>query len=178
MEDSEPLLVCASLSFDSTVPSSCLENQQALMPSYGDSIRVYLECLALTVPRKVSTWKARPAFFPGRKVRIDVNRRRPEDWRRGLHFGLSYNPFRTRAVHNPPYHRKIRESAGITKSSALPILLGSRWGSLPPSIARMSLCDRSGKVGASRSGPARGCRGQKGCHHGHNDSDKTTRGFA
>ena len=73
MEDSGPLLVCASLSFDSTVPSSFLENRQALMPSYGDSIRVYLLRLALTVPRKVSTWKARPAYLPGRRVWIDVN---------------------------------------------------------------------------------------------------------
>lgn len=77
--DSGLLLACASLSFDSTVLSSYLENRQALMPSYGDSIQVYLERLALTVPRKVSTWKARPAFLPGRNVQIDVNRRRPED---------------------------------------------------------------------------------------------------
>ena len=55
MKDSEPLLVCASLNFDSTIPSSFLENRQALMPLYGDSIRVYLLRLTLTIPRKVST---------------------------------------------------------------------------------------------------------------------------
>ena len=67
-EDSGPLLVYASLSFNSTVPCSCLENRQALMPLYEGPIRVYLVCLALIVSRKVSTWRARPAFLPGRNV--------------------------------------------------------------------------------------------------------------
>lgn len=60
------------------------------------------------------------------------------------------------------------------KLSAALILLGSRWGISPPSI---DLCDRFEKVGATRSSPDHGYRGQKGCYNGHNSSDKGTRGF-
>lgn len=73
------LLAYASLSFHSTMPSSCLENQQALIPLYDNFIRVYLEVVALIVPQKFSTWKVRPTLLPSRNVQIDVNRRRPEN---------------------------------------------------------------------------------------------------